>query len=314
MYRSRIPALLFFFVGLVSCSDRNEPTSPQPSVPEPVVLSVPADTNITAHSVLLSWTPSTAEDFSLYAVTMEDRDDSLLAAITDRNVVSYEVQSLDPETTYHFRVDVETTGDMIGRGNTVTVITGPEEPIFQPATTPDLLMENFKKAWEEQSIIEYEKLLATGFQFFFDPRDNLDGFVGGPSWDRSRELATATKMFSEQPGFDPIGQVAIPPIRGIEFTVFQKISDWGDPGADPLYTGTIRARYKISIIVSFLGVESSTRITGDGDFYVEPVEADGQLLWVIKVWEDQGLVFGARQEKIPPPMDAWSWGRWKAGY
>ncbi len=163
---------------------------------------------------------------------------------------------------------------------------------FQPATSPDLLMENFKKAWEQMSIVEYEKLLATDFLFFFDPNDNLDDFVGGPSWDRTKELATATNMFSNQPGFDPVKQVAIPPILKIEFTTFSKINDWADPGTDPLYAGTIRATYKVAITVTLQGSDQLTRVTGDNDFYVEPVQVDGKTLWVIKVWEDRGQDLG----------------------
>ncbi len=158
---------------------------------------------------------------------------------------------------------------------------------FEPATSPEILMENFKKAWEQMSIVEYEKLLATDFQFFFDPDDGLEEFLGA-SWDRTHEIGAATKMFSNQPGADPKTGDPIPPILSIRFTTFDKLTDWAEPPAEPLYEGTIRARYKVAIQVTYQGEGSYSNVTGDNDFYVEPIEVDGKTLWVIKVWEDKG--------------------------
>ncbi len=161
------------------------------------------------------------------------------------------------------------------------------------ATTPDSLMANFKNVWEQRSIVEYEKLLDDQFLFFFDPNDGLDNFIG-PSWGRQNELDSAGAMFRGDAGFDLITQEAIPPILSIEFTTFVKIIDWTDPGTDPLYEGTLKARYKVGIKVQFQGLSQYTLVTGDNDFYVIKVsQPDGPDIYKIKVWEDQGQDVGA---------------------
>ena len=167
---------------------------------------------------------------------------------------------------------------------------------FPPATTPDILMANFKNAWEQRTIVEYEKVLDDQFQFFLAPKDyqDLQQFNFDPSWDRTAELKSVTAMFKGDGGFDLVNNVAIPPILSIEFTTFAKIIDWSDPGSDPLYAGTLKARYKVGISVSFQGVEQKTLVTGDNDFYVVKVpQADGPDIYKIKIWEDQGTDTGA---------------------
>jgi hypothetical protein len=163
---------------------------------------------------------------------------------------------------------------------------------FGAATSPDKLMENFKNAWEQRSLVEYQKLLDDQFQFFFDPNDGLDQYVG-PSWGYTEELDSAKSIFQGDSGFDYIKQETIPPVLSIQFTTFAKIIDWENPPTDPLYEGTLRARYKVGISVSFQGVEQTTLVTGDNDFYVIKVpQTDGPDIYKIKVWEDQGQNLG----------------------
>ena len=257
---------------------------------------------------MLSWAASTASDFSNYTVIMESANDSVLVVSTDRNWTQYEVQGLQPENTYRFRVDLETTADRTGKGNMVTVTT--KSGIFPPSTSPDLLMEHFKKSWEQKTITGYEKLLTGDFQFFFDPADNLDDFVGGPSWARTKELAAATNLFSSQPGFDPVKRGAIPPILSIEFTTFSKITNWEAPPDGILYAGTMRARFKVSIRVTYQGYAGSTQVSGDNDFYVINVNPEGPVpLYEIKVWEDKGQYNGKRLKS-----ERTSWGMVKVWF
>ncbi len=169
---------------------------------------------------------------------------------------------------------------------------GTDRGVFKPATSPDQCMANFKNAWEQRTLVEYEKLLDDQFQFFFDPNDGLEQFVG-PSWGRTEELDSAKSIFEGDAGYDLIKQEDIPPVLSIEFTTFSKVFDWQDPGTDQLYEGTVKARYKVGIKVSFQGVEQTTLVTGDNDFYVKGYpQSDGTTLYKIKVWEDQGQNLG----------------------
>ncbi len=171
-------------------------------------------------------------------------------------------------------------------------IVDPPGPI-DAATTPDKLMANFKYAWENRSLVEYQKLLDDQFQFFFDPNDGLEQFVG-PSWGRTEELASAKSIFEGDAGYDLIKKEDIPPVLSIEFTTFSKVFEWQDPGTDPLYEGTLKARYTVGIKVSFQGIEQTTLVTGNNDFYVKGYpQDDGTTLYKIKVWEDQGQNLGS---------------------
>jgi hypothetical protein len=171
-------------------------------------------------------------------------------------------------------------------------------------------MSNFKNTWEKMSISDYELLLGDQFQFFFDPNDGLEQFVG-PSWSREEELASVKSIFGGEAGYDLIYQAAIPPVLSIQFTTFAKIIDWENPPTDPLYQGTLWARYKVGISVSFQGVEQTILVTGDNDFYVVKVpQTDGPDIYKIKVWEDQGPAIGAKRTESMSQQR--SWGSLKA--
>jgi hypothetical protein len=302
--------IIAVFLLLASCNSGNDTTAP-PTGPEPVVLWISSNADITGETVLLRWATSMAGDFSRYAVVMESANDSVLTTICSINVTQYRVEGLKPGTTYRLRVDVKTTDNATGRSRTIEVTTR-EGLGFDPSTTPDLLMQNLKNSWEQRSIVEYEKLLDDQFQFFFDPNDGLEQFVG-PSWGHTEEWASAKAMFQGTSGYDLIRQEDIPPVLSIEFLTFAKVIDWSDPGTDPLYEGTVKARYKVGIKVQFQGVEQYTLVTGDNDFYVTKVQqTDGPDIYKIKVWEDRGYFL--KGINLKGFSESTTWGRLKAQF
>ena len=133
---------------------------------------------------------------------------------------------------------------------------------FVASTTPDLAMQNFEVAWENLNFVEYSKLLATEFQFFFDPADNLEDLIGGPSWQLADELASTQAMFSNQAGVDPVTQEVIPPIQRIEFQVFVPMDDewqhFPDDESQGIYRNTFRQRYQVDMRVTYQGEELTT--------------------------------------------------------
>ncbi len=182
--------------------------------------------------------------------------------------------------------------------------------ISETSTSPDALMSNFKNTWEKMWISDYELLLDDQFLFFFDPNDGLEQFVG-PSWGRQDELDSVGAMFRGDAGFDLVNQVAIPPVQSIQFTTFAKITEWSDPGTDPLYAGTLLARFKVGMVVRFQGVEQYTLVTGDNDFYVIKVsQPDGPDIYKIKVWEDRGYFLKGINLKVS--SESTTWGHLKA--
>lgn len=162
---------------------------------------------------------------------------------------------------------------------------------FVDPTTPELMMENFKNAWDTMNKDEYIDLLHTEFQFFFDPGDNLEQYIGTPVWNLDQERQSVTSMFTNQPGVDPVTQEAIPPIASISVESFVPLdTGWQIPpgGDDPenLYYNTVRQRFMVSINVSYQGDGSSTRVSGENRFYAVNIGTPEAPNWQLKIWED----------------------------
>lgn len=77
--------------------------------PTPVLLQTPMPENITDHSVTLSWTENTDEDFMAYNVFVSESPCNLgtwITNITDWTHTSHTVDGLSSNTTYYFTVQV----------------------------------------------------------------------------------------------------------------------------------------------------------------------------------------------------------------
>jgi hypothetical protein len=161
---------------------------------------------------------------------------------------------------------------------------------YPAAENPDILMSNFIRAYQEQKIAEYEKIIHPQFQFFFSEKD-LDELFGGsePDWNWERETQATRKMFEGQTGVDPVSGDPIPPILDITLTLLPQ-NDWEDAsGVGPLYEGTFRRLYKVSMMVTYQASDLTTRVTGDNMFYITRNDDD---LFQIKFWEDLGTDTG----------------------
>ena len=96
----------------------------------------------------------------------------------------------------------------------------PENPDPQPdpypfADTVEQLMTNFKNAYEEMDIDEYDNVLHEDFLFVF-----ADGSsVAPPSgfYTRAQDLESTTNMFAGEQGLDPDG-IPKPGVRAVSYT------------------------------------------------------------------------------------------------
>ena len=71
------------------------------------------------------------------------------------------------------------------------------------ATSPAILVNNFRTAWEERSIDVYESVLAEDFRFTFSSQD-VDVSPGGQGfWDRAAEIEAAEQIFGDVIPGDP---------------------------------------------------------------------------------------------------------------
>jgi hypothetical protein len=72
---------------------------------------------------------------------------------------------------------------------------GPPAEGFLPRTSPENLLENLKRAFNEREYAEYESLLAGDFTYYFSEEDQLLPEIP-ESWEREQELEASRDLFN----------------------------------------------------------------------------------------------------------------------
>ena len=150
----------------------------------------------------------------------------------------------------------------------------PENPDPQPepypfADTVEQLMTNFKNAYEEMDIDEYDNVLHENFLFVF-----ADGSsVAPPSgfYTRADDLESTTNMFAGEQGEDD-GMLR-PGVRDIDFAELTLLDDWEEVDVDDAhFAGAKRALFDVRIVF-YLDTEDLNTLTVDSQqvFYVKSV-------------------------------------------
>ncbi|MDO9693969.1 MAG: hypothetical protein Q7W56_04510 [Candidatus Latescibacteria bacterium] len=152
----------------------------------------------------------------------------------------------------------------------------PQPDAYPFADTVEQLMTNFKNAYDEMDIDEYDNALHEEFHFVF-----ADGsYVAPPSgfFTREQDLESTTNMFAGEQGADPDG-LPKPGVRDIVFTELTRLSEWEEAEInDALFAGSMRALFDVRVVF-YLDTDSVNTITIDCQqlFYVksETEEAEG---------------------------------------
>jgi len=171
---------------------------------------------------------------------------------------------------------------------------GPGEVVqpYEDATTPDILINNFVRAYEERNFAQYSKLIHDEFQFFFWEEDVVKLGLDAPGWDRVAELGATENMFEGNPGID----IDDEPVPGIVKIAMTKQNDtvaaWVPSQGEPLFDETLVRRYRFNIDVTHDGVSTQVQVRGIQEFYAAQVEIDGKQLFQIKFWKDLGTNLG----------------------
>jgi hypothetical protein len=156
-------------------------------------------------------------------------------------------------------------------------------PPDELATTPDILVKNFTKCYTGKNIDLYEKVLHPQFQFFFAQQDV--SVLGVASWDREHEIRSTTNMFTGVTGTKPDGSQQ-PGIQSITLTL-SPIGEW-TTNVDAQYLGTQKHSYTVDMAVTYKG-DSIDQVGGIQDLYVAPVIQNGQTIYQLKFWVDDGV-------------------------
>lgn len=189
--------------------------------------------------------------------------------------------------------------------------TGP--PAYPPARTPDELVANLERAYDERNYPEYEKLLHDGFVFYFPP-DEIDLIGQGASWERARDLASAASMCAGQPGQRPDGSPQAPIMR-VDLLLSEDAPGvpWTDQVAEA-FAGTVMKRFRVDMDV-FFTEGNPVRVLGLQEFYAVPVDGDPKAgstvnQYQLRYWRDLGKDI----IEALAASEAVSWGMLKAAY
>ncbi len=160
-----------------------------------------------------------------------------------------------------------------------TDILGPEPGAYRFSATPDILMENFEKAYTGRDLDEYSRLLHEDFIFSFQACDVEKLGLSKDHYTREDELKTAEHMFADKPYVKSSGQV-VDPILEIAFLKFERQGEWVAMN-DPDKPGLLRAVYQVDIAMD-RGKAGQLAIRGTCVFFAVGSERSGYLLvgWV----------------------------------
>jgi hypothetical protein len=155
----------------------------------------------------------------------------------------------------------------------------PPPPPFQRPTTPDKLMENFERAYNETNQQEYQKVLHEDFIFVPLPDDLGElGLSPGEYVLRAQELAITEKIFSGKAGTS-----GAPGIQGIDVVLLEPETTWG-ASTYPDFPDALEALYRVEI--HFKHADGYFRVKGQQKFMVQNVPDDGgNFYYLIGQWD-----------------------------
>lgn len=171
------------------------------------------------------------------------------------------------------------TGVLVFGCSPDTEILGPEPGAYRFSASPDILMENFEKAYTAMDLEEYSKLLHEDFIFSFQACDVEKLGISKDHFTREDELITASHMFGRKPYVKSSGQV-VAPILEIKFLRFDRAGQWVAMD-DPDKPGLQKGIFQVDIVMD-RGEAGNLSIRGTCVFFVVGSERVGFRLigWV----------------------------------
>lgn len=149
--------------------------------------------------------------------------------------------------------------DRWGRTDTTSAIF-PVDAVFPG--TPDKLMANFKKAYDEMDIEGYREILEAAYKFFFQQADIDNLGLTFDYWERDDELQSAANIFSGDPS-PSSGEAGV---SDIDFNFLEAATVWED-SVNPDFPGARRALYQVILFFERPGT-TTIEVQGRQEFYV----------------------------------------------
>lgn len=156
------------------------------------------------------------------------------------------------------------------------------------ASTPDILMSNFREIYTGMLVDEFRDMLHENYKTIL-LNGTLDewGWEDGYYFDYTEEVNIHTNMFGGEPGFDADGNKRHP-IDKIDVDVLEPLTGWSATPSDDLLFGEIAnmpastwANYRVDI--SFWDADLSHRwvVQQQVNFYVTQVQENGRTKYLM---------------------------------
>ncbi len=228
------------------------------------------------------------------------------------------------DTTKKLKADLMLTRTILSGllATTLTLVLGAcstEAPIIEPTPTPttqmpfasseEILMSNFRWAYEHQDSLAYRDLLDPAFVTVLQPATTQLFPYAGPELTVSEELRIAGRMFRGERLSDPDGTL-VPAIAGVSFDLLMQAEPWHISSATDSIPNTRSALFDVVVRVDRTGASTLT-IQGQIKFYVTRQDSlhDG-------VMQSYWRMIGQRDLTDPGPkaIETVAWGEFKARY
>lgn len=154
-----------------------------------------------------------------------------------------------------------------------------------PATTPDILMQNFGTIYREMRTDDFRDMLHTDYKTVLLPSTLQEWEQGGNPLDsdvfyRADEIRIHENMFSGNTGLDAAG-VTIPPIDSIQVDYIQKVGTWEPiPESNQYFAGFGGYWALFNVLIYFNNPDQHRfEVRQNVEFYVVPVDDNGRTIY-----------------------------------
>ncbi|MFO7610129.1 MAG: hypothetical protein R6X35_13250 [Candidatus Krumholzibacteriia bacterium] len=161
---------------------------------------------------------------------------------------------------------------------------GGDVPDLPFPNSPEVLMANFQKVYEDRNIDGYREVIDPEFRIYLS-QATIDEFgIPDGYFDYDEEVLIAERMFSGSPFIRQSGAIT-PGITRIQFDYFQPETTWEVSPADDRIPNALRAQYRVNFTIE-QGNEGRLKIEGIIEFYLrsEQVEHQGRTqnrFWMV---------------------------------
>ena len=133
-------------------------------------------------------------------------------------------------------------------------------------STPDILMNNFERAYGEMNIDEYRNIIHEDYKFIF-----IDD---GETWYRDDDLQSTQHMFAGNDGQNP--DVSLRDgVQSISMNSLIRDTAWENiPGNDPDFPDSKRALFQVNIVFTLNGGDNTITVRSNQEFFVKAEEID----------------------------------------